>query len=137
MLQRQHGRVLCRAPLTLGRDAEPRGVERCGYCDFSVAAPLEETRQASQDHVCGRQTRHRPCDDASGSGSTANACRTPPGATWDDPIATPQWLTFIALALGAWFVLSIVSGPLVGQLLRARGLAAREERGSRDAFGRG
>jgi hypothetical protein len=32
----------------------------------------------------------------------------------------------LAFAIGAWFALSIVSGPLVGLLLRARGLASSE-----------
>jgi hypothetical protein len=29
-------------------------VERCAYCDFTVSARLEQTRQASTEHVCGR-----------------------------------------------------------------------------------
>jgi hypothetical protein len=34
--------------------AEARVVERCGYCDFQTAGPLEEARAAFEQHQCDR-----------------------------------------------------------------------------------
>jgi hypothetical protein len=33
---------------------EPIVLERCGFCDFAVSAPLEEARGAFEAHVCNR-----------------------------------------------------------------------------------